>query len=185
LNITLLSVNITTIPTTKGIYQAADVAFKNNTYGGKVEGKKVMSFGITQNTFTALSTAQPGESYDVTVVKNDKGFNDWTSIAKAGAVAPAVAASTPGKPASATPARSSYETPEERAQRQVFIVRQSSLNCAVATLAVGSKGLKHDDVIATAKFYEKYVFSTGVDDNATGFDDLPAFGPEFEVPQVN
>lgn len=176
MNITILSVDIKTTPTAKGSYQTADVAYKNNSFQGKVEGKKVMSFGATKDSFTTLATAQPGESYEVTIVKNDKGYNDWVSMAKAtaGAASPAAA---PSKAATVAP-RSTYETPEERAQRQVLIVRQSSLSSAVNTLTAGAKTPPAvESVIALAKQYESYVFGYG----ASGFDDLPSDIPEFPV----
>ena len=76
MKIQVLSVQIITTPTAKGSYQTADVAYKNLTFQGKVEGKKVMSFGATKDSFSALATAQPGDIFDVNVVKNDKGYND-------------------------------------------------------------------------------------------------------------
>ena len=160
MNITILSVDIKTVPTAKGSYQTADVAYKNNSFQGKVEGKKVMSFGATKDSFSTLALAQPGESYEVTIVKNDKGYNDWVSMAKAeaGASSPAVSAPAGGKAPAATP-RSTYETPEERAQRQVLIVRQSSLSAAVNLLLAGAKTPPSvENVLAVAKQFEDYVF---------------------------
>jgi hypothetical protein len=160
MNITILSVDIKTVPTAKGSYQTADVAYKNNSFQGKVEGKKVMSFGATKDSFSTLALAQPGESYEVTIVKNDKGYNDWVSMAKAeaGANSPAVSAPAGGKAPAATP-RSTYETPEERAQRQVLIVRQSSLSASVNLLLAGAKTPPSvESVLAVAKQFEDYVF---------------------------
>jgi hypothetical protein len=160
MNITILSVDIKTVPTAKGSYQTADVAYKNNSFQGKVEGKKVMSFGATKDSFSTLALAQPGESYEVTIVKNDKGYNDWVSMAKAeaGASSPAVSAPAGGKAPAATP-RSTYETPEERAQRQVLIVRQSSLSASVNLLLAGAKTPPSiESVLAIAKQFEDYVF---------------------------
>ena len=160
MNITILSVDIKTVPTAKGSYQTADVAYKNNSFQGKVEGKKVMSFGATKDSFSTLALAQPGESYEVTIVKNDKGYNDWVSMAKAeaGAISAAVSAPAGGKAPAATP-RSTYETPEERAQRQVLIVRQSSLSASVNLLLAGAKTPPSvESVLAIAKQFEDYVF---------------------------
>lgn len=162
MNITILSVEVKTVPTAKGSYRTADIAYKNNTFQGKVEGKKIMSFGATKDTFDALSVAQSGDSYEVTVVKNDKGYNDWVSVVKAqaGAPSPAAAAPTAGKAASPSP-RSTYETPEERAQRQVLIVRQSSVSSAIALLTAGAKTPPStQSVLETAKQLEAYVFGT-------------------------
>ena len=161
-------------------YQLLEVTFKNLTYG-KTESKKLMPFGANAEAFKALSIAQAGSTWDVSVTKNAQGYNDWTSVSASNG-SPAASAGAPAKVVNnaAPAARSSYETPEERAQRQILIVRQSSLSAAVATLAVGSKGVKPDDVIAVAKQYENYVFDIK-DPGPSGFEDLPSF----DVPEVN
>lgn len=159
-------------------YQLLEVTFKNLTYG-KTESKKLMPFGANAEAFKALSIAQAGSTWEVSVTKNTQGYNDWTSVkSSAGGPEPAAPVKAAGNASPA--ARSSYETPEERAQRQVLIVRQSSLSAAVATLAVGSKGLKPADVIAVAKEYENYVFDIK-DPGPSGFEDLP----NFDVPEVS
>jgi uncharacterized GH25 family protein len=186
MNITLLSVEVQTVPTAKGSYQKANVAYKNNSFQGKVEGKQIMSFGATKNAFTTLSTAAPGTTYEVEIVKNDKGYNDWISLspATAGAAAPVAtpAAGVTGKPSAAASPRSTYETPEERAQRQVMIVRQSSLSTAVSTLAVGSKKeINPEDVVQTAKRFEAYVL--GLDTPTTDDGSIAAMESD-EFPDV-
>ena len=189
MNITILNVTVETKPTAKGSYQQADVAFKNNTYGGKVEGKKVMSFGATADAFKTLALAQPGEIYEVSIVKNDKGYNDWVSMQKAVAAGTPVAANVPGvqRGSTATPApRSNYETPEERAQRQVYIIRQSSASSAIALHGIGAKAApKVDDVIATAKKLEAYVLNQAKLGGDTGFDDIPDLDPSFDNGEPN
>ena len=183
MKIQILSVDVKTVPTAKGSYQAAEIAFKNLTYQGKVEGKKLMSFGATGETFKVLANAAGGDIFEITVVKNDKGFNDWTAAVPSteGAASPVTAsptggASKPGSPAPAA-ARSSYETPEERALRQVLIVRQSNINAAVAMLTAGAKSPpKIAEVFAVAKQFEQYVFGTEPDHS--GFDTMTDDMPE-------
>ena len=158
MNITLLSVDIKTVPTAKGSYQTADVAYKNNSFQGKVEGKKVMSFGATKDSFATLATASPGESYEVTIVKNAAGYNDWVSMVKGEANAAPAASAAPKAPNAAP--KSNYETSEERAQRQVYIIRQSSLTNAVSTLSVGSKAAPSPDaVVNLAQRYVDFVLN--------------------------
>jgi len=185
MNVTILSVEVKTIPTNKGSYQKAEVAYKNNSFQGKVEGKAVMSFGATAGAFKTLSQAQSGETYEVEVVKNAAGYNDWTSLTPAGlSTAPGAApAATTNKPSTATPVRSTYETPEERAAKQVYIIRQSSLSAAVSTLSVGAKVLKPDDVITLATKYVNFVMGVK-DKGASGFEDIPDFADE-EFPSPN
>lgn len=175
MNITILSVDIKTVPTAKGSYSVAEVAFKNNSFQGKVEGKKVMSFGGGAKAFQTLQNAVTGDTFDVEVVKNAQGYNDWVSMVKAAvADAPIGASNSTSKPA----ARSSYETAEERAQRQVLIVRQSSLGHAVSSLSIGAKTApKFDDIVALARQFEQYVFGvTGME--GSGFDDMPNDFPD-------
>ena len=185
MQIQIITTSLETKPTAKGSYQQLEVVFKNLTFQGKVESKKLMSFGAGAPTFKTLSTAAAGAIYDIAVVKNDKGFNDWTSASPTDGTAPPPAAATPaaaseyGAKTTTTP-KSTYETPEERALRQVLIVRQSSVSSAVAMLSVGSKApLKAADVIATATELVDYVFGMAkVDTGPTGFDDIPDFEGE-------
>ena len=181
MQISIISVSVETKPTQKGSYQQLEVVYKNLTFQGKVESKKLMSFGAAASTFKVLSQAQAGNVFEVTTVKNDKGYIDWTAAAQTtGEVAPAAAATT-GYASKATPApKSNYETPEERAQRQILIVRQSSVSSAVALLSTGAKTTpKVADVIAAAKELESYVFGVeAADTGPTGFDDLPDFEAE-------
>ena len=160
MQITIVSVSVETKPTSKGSYQVAVVAYKNEQ--GKIEGKNIMSFGATGNTFKTLSAASQGEVYNITTVKNDKGYWDWTNAergtANAGTTVPRQTASQ----GNASP-RSSYESAEERAKKQVYIVRQSSIANAVDLLSVGGKSApKVEDVLAVAKQFEDFVFSTTV-----------------------
>lgn len=178
MQIQIIATSVETKPTQKGSYQQLEVTFKNLTYN-KTESKKVMSFGANANAFKALADAQPGSVWDVEVTKNAQGYNDWTSV-KPSVAGQASEPTNASKP-STTSARPAYETPEERAQRQVFIIRQSSLSAAVATLSVGAKGVKPSDVIALATEYTDFVLNgPAVDRGPTGFDDLP----DFDIPEV-
>lgn len=178
MKIQILSVSVTTHPTQKGSYQMADVAYKNLTFQGKVEGKKIASFGVTKDSFTTLATAQPNDVYEVNVVKNDKGYNDWVSLAKGSADASNTvstpAASTGYATAASAPRTSTYETPEERAKKQVYIIRQSSISSAIAALSCGTKSApKVGEVLEYARHLEAHVFDLNV-----SFPDVP----EFEFP---
>jgi hypothetical protein len=189
MRITILSVDIKTIPTAKGSYQTAEVAFKNDSFQGKVEGKKIMSFGATAPSFKVLQSAQSGKSYEVEIIKNDKGFNDWVGMVPATAGAPAASqaavvglSTAPKAGASFAPTKSTYETAEERAVKQVYIVKQSSLSAAINTLSVGAKKLEPAAVMILAQTYTDFVFGKAAT-GPTGFEDLPDF-PADEFPQV-
>lgn len=184
MKIQIIATSVETKPTAKGSYQQLEVTFKNLSYSGKVEAKKIMSFGAGASAFKVLSEASPGQAFDVTVVKNAQGYNDWTVVTPAtGLIDPPPTAITSPK-AAVGATKSTYETPEERAQRQILIVRQSCLNVACNTLGVGAKVVKPDDVIGVAKQYENYVFGIEAFAKASpgpsGFEDLP----DFDVPEV-
>ena len=148
-------------------YQEIEITYK--TENGQVANKKLMSFS-NPSVFNHIKGLAKGEVVNVTTVKNAKGFWDWTGIGNEGDAPVA----TQSKPATAQAGGrvtgSNYETKEERAARQVFIIRQSSLSTAVELLG---QGKSVDEVIATAKQFEAYVFSK--DANPTkeiNFDDL-------------
>jgi hypothetical protein len=148
-------------------YQEIEITYK--TENGQVSNKKLMSFS-NPSVFNHIKGLAKGEVVNVTTVKNAKGFWDWTGIGNEGD-APAA---TQSKPATAQAGGrvtgSNYETKEERAARQILIVRQSSLSSAVELLGAGNSVA---DVIATAKQFEAYVF--GPDANPTkevNFDDM-------------
>ncbi len=168
---------------------ALDIAFKNLTFQGKVEGKVLYSFGGNKGGYDGLLNAQPGEVYDIDVVKNTAGYNDWTTAKKSDgssttATSTTSASSVAGKPAF-TPAKSSYPTDEERAKTQVYIVRQSNLAQAINLLSVGAKTPPSvDNVIATAKQFEDHVFGTSNDkvDVASSFDSLESAEDFDDIP---
>jgi hypothetical protein len=162
-----------------------DIAFKNLTFQGKVEGKKLFSFGGNASAFKVLQSAESGQVYDIDVKKNDAGYNDWTNAV----LSTAGASPTGGSPAprsinNSSPApRSNYETPEERAQKQVYIVRQSSLANSISTLTTGAKAPPSPDaVIALAKEFEQYVFGKEPVDVASAFDNLENSGDFDDIP---
>lgn len=180
MQIQIIATSVETKATAKGSYQQLEVTYKNLSYQGKVESKKLMSFGANAGAFKVLADAVGGSQWEVTVVKNAQGYNDWTTVVAASA-APVPSQQPAGAQARTQPGqtRSTYETPEERAQRQILIVRQSSLSAAIATLSVGAKSVKPDEAIAVAKQYENYVFDVK-DPGPSGFEDIP----DFDVPQV-
>lgn len=164
MKIQVLSVSVQTVPTAKGSYQVADVAFKNLTFQGKVEGKKIMSFGATKDSFGVLATAQKDDIFEVTIVKNDKGYNDWVAMTKGDANAsPQQGTSSTNNQTNvggSTGRVSTYETAEERAKKQVYIVRQSSVGSALTALSCGAKSPpKVDEVLDYAQKLEYYVFN--------------------------
>ncbi len=160
-------------------YEVLEVTFKNLTFG-KVEAKKLMPFGENKSAFDVLSKAVQGETFDIQVVKNAAGYNDWVAAVPAGtAVSGPASGQSTGETGTYTPraapakTSSTYETPEERAKKQVYIIRQSSLSTAVAALSVGTKQApSSSDVINYAKDLEAFVMGIPSIVEGSGFDDM-------------
>lgn len=175
IQIQVLSVTSETKPTTKGSYQMLEVAYKDLGNGGKVGAKKLMSFSKTEGTtFKALADAKALEVYDVELVKGEK-YWEWTQATRnhgsATSSTGSTTATTRTGTASYVPTKSTYETPEERAKKQIFIVRQSSLGHAIELLTTGAKVPPHvDDIIATAERFEAFVFGSSNTEATTSKD---------------
>jgi len=139
----------------KGTYGALTVTYRSN---GKIAEKKLMSFA-NPTVFKYFEKAVKGDTVDVTSVKNEKtGYWDWTGIGTGEAqVATPSSANTS---ATTRVTGSNYETKEERAVKQRYIVRQSSVANAISALAISAKSTpKSGEIITLAKQFEEYVFS--------------------------
>lgn len=149
-------------------YQSLEVTYKGG--DGKVGNKKLMSFS-NPSVFKAAGSWNKGDVVEIVSQKDDQGYWQWTGIGTEGGAQVAqqpAAAATGG----ARVTGSNYETKEERAARQVMIVRQSSLSTAVNSLVVGAKASPSAEVvIAYAKELEGYVLGVGKDEDVT-FDDF-------------
>lgn len=160
MNITIVSKAIETVPTAKGSYQKAIVTYKNEQ--GKNETKNILSFA-NKEVWNVVAEAQPGDKFVAKSEKNKNGYWEWIALTR-GSAAPAT---NPGVPAlaNAVPQRGNWETPDERAKKQVYIVRQSSISAAIATLSVGAKTAPSSEaILKLAREYEDFVF--GNDDGA-------------------
>lgn len=159
MRIEVLSVENNTLPGKKPgtSYQQLNVAYKNLSQGGKVEGKKIMSFGDTAKTFEVLSASKHGDVFEV---DNQKKGDYWVWLS-ASAASGEAASAAPVKGATPAP-KSNYETAEERARRQVLIVRQSSLSAAVDSLKIDKAPLDGESVVKLAEYYVDFVFERGL-----------------------
>lgn len=163
MQVTVIDVAQETLSAKNGrTFQQLVVSYKNDK--GMAQAKKLVSFA-NPDLFKAAKSWTKDQIINVKTVKNDKtGYWDWVGLE-----GETVAESKPT--ASATRVTgSNYETKEERAARQVYIIRQSSLATAVDLLG---QGASTDTVIKTAKVFETYVLG-----NTGSFDDLPDDIPE-------
>jgi hypothetical protein len=158
MQITVLSVSKNQMMSKAGKpYTQLEIAYKGE--DGQVKGKKLMPFGDSKAAFEGMQAANSGEFWDVTPVKEGE-FWVWTNVKKSDGSS--IVSSTTQTTTTSNQTQvggkvvgSNYETKEERAHRQVLIVRQSSLGHAVEYK--GSKA-SIEDIISTAKTFEDYVF---------------------------
>lgn len=145
-------------------YRVATVQYDAD---GAIRKQNIMSF-VNPAVFRAVQDLQ-GETVDVTLTKNAKGYDEWAAVTAAadGGTSTTVASSATATGAAATRVTgSNFETPVERARRQVLIVRQSSLTSAlkyieIAGINVGSK----QDVFGIAQDFVDFVFDDGEEEN--------------------
>lgn len=122
--------------------QIADQAFHNNVFKFNAPLKK------------KLASLKSGDV--IIIVKEKKGdFWNVTEIRKGDASqASASSLASPTAPKSG----GTWETPEERAKKQLYIIRQSSIGHAVTLLAAnGGKKNTPEEVILAAEKFVKYV----------------------------
>lgn len=155
----------------RGKYDLLTVDYKDLSQD-KNATKKVVSF-TNKDVYNTLKAAQSGEEFTVTAVKGEQ-YWEWQNVSPRGQ---APAESTGGnvaasKPAATTP-KSTYETPEERAKKQLYIVRQSSIGAAINLLKTEKVIPSVADIIATAKQFESYVFGVEMPANINSLPPLP------------
>lgn len=138
-------------------YRDADGAIKEKCFHNN-------SFKFVPGLKTALSNLSPGVVFEMEQIKEGE-FLNVKSIKPSTATSKATPVAVPGNAEAykATPhasPKSTYETPEERAKKQVYIVRQSSISAAIAYIG---KAATIEQLLTTAKAFEAYVFSTSVE----------------------
>lgn len=149
--VTMSAVEITTAP--KG-YKVAEVKYMRD---GKEESRKIMSFAAKEAFAKLQSMTVFPVDVNIVMEKNAKtGYWDWKDI-EFNTTKEATKVAAGGKVVG-----SNWETPEERARRQVMIVRQSSISNAIALLAaIHPKGIPDTidvaEVTALANGFEQWV----------------------------
>ena len=155
------------VKTAKGGYNKLNATYKAP--DGKIVSRGIFDFAKPA-IYKAFDQAAPNDVFDVEEEKNAKGYWEFVTVTKAttinsttvdsgGAASGTTGGAVTGKSGGMAAPRSNFETPEERAERQRYIVRQSSLGHAIelATLN-GDKKAATADIIKTAKTFESFVF---------------------------
>ena len=181
MRIKIINVDIEQKDNGKGrTYEIAEILYQA---GDRKSEFKMLSFSNPAG-FKLIKDAKKGDEFDVTITKNDAGYNQWADVKPAGATEIGGASSVPdSKPKSFGGAQSrDFETKEERQQRQVLIVRQSSLTNAIAVLTTGVKAPPDADAVKKlAQEFVDFVFQADTKfdnvEQATGLldmeDDIP------------
>ena len=142
--------------TQKDKYSIAEVTYRSLDREGKVSSKKVMSFNKCYET---ASKAQKDEVYDVTSEKDKNDYWVWTGMVKSdeSTIQGVSASSATTRVAKST---NTYETPEERALKEIRLARKNGLNVAVEYLKA-TKGAKFnvDEVIAVAERFADFALA--------------------------
>ena len=162
--IKIVAVELNTAKTKTGKdYQVVEVTYKNMSFEGKVESKKHNQYG-DKTVFNVLKDAQPGAEFTIERKKDDAGYWQWIGISSGGQSSVSSSTySSPAKPSANTAPKSTYETAEERAKKQVYIIRQSSINSAINLLKTDKKAPTVEEVLGVAKCFEDYVFGLNLD----------------------
>lgn len=138
---------------------------------GQRRKQNIMSF-TNPAVYKAVTSGQfTGETVEVDIIKNAKGYDEWTAIQAAGTGNGASGASAPAPTGTTTSAAtrvtgSNYETAVERARRQVLIVRQSSLSNAIDILKSTEALIEIEEVLPLAQRLVDWVFDEGTDEGA-------------------
>lgn len=161
MKVKILDVAIENVVKGKSRYSKASVAYS---FDGQARTQNIMSF-VNPDVFKKVQESV-GQEVDVTITKNDAGYNTWAAIGPVGsapsdAPSPASPTAPVGLAAAATRVTgSNYETPAERAQKQVYIVKQSSLSNAIAFLQGQGELDSTDSVRKVAQEFVDFVFDT-------------------------
>lgn len=140
---------------------------------GKEKERTLVGIGDTKAVLETLSSASAGEVYDVALKKDGEYWN-WVGLEKLDRVSGSSKASERVASGRETSGSNSYEsrfeTPQERAARQVLIVRQSSVSNALEYLKATRQGGEFDisDIFGAARMMEDFVYGRMSKEDADG-----------------
>lgn len=136
-----------------GGYESLEVTYKDLTGGGKVGGKKLVSFGPYKHVFEVAKGWAEGQVINVEIEKID-GYWAWTSTTEG--EAPDVSPTQESPKVDAPKATKQQWVPDEVRQR--LIVRQSALERAISYEVYQNNSASIEDVLSTAERFVDWVF---------------------------
>ena len=153
--ITVIAVEDTFVPNDKGGYNKLAVTYKT-IYKGmeKTDTKKIMSF-VNKEVYDALKNAGSGSKWTISSEKEGE-YRVWKAAVQSNGGSQGSSSTTASK---STPvsSRGDWETSEERARKQVYIIKQSSITSAIALLKTDKKATSLAEVLDTAQKLTDFV----------------------------
>jgi hypothetical protein len=149
-------------PGQKAPYGKATVYY---TYNGEPRKQTIVSI-FNPGIFKQVNELEQGTEIEVEVIKNEDGFNQWKTLTVLGA-RDSAAKATPTGTATAGVTKvtgSNYETRDERAARQVLIVKQSSLAQAIAYFGTDARAQSVESILEVAQTFADWVFAQDAED---------------------
>jgi hypothetical protein len=145
-------------------YTVLDISYKNVTFQDKVESKKHNQYG-DKTVYATLKDAKKGDVFTILREKDDAGYWQWVGIEQ-GENAPMAATKAAPQTATAAP-KSNFETPDERAKKQVYIIKQSCLAQAIQVTKTDKKNPTIEEVFYVADIFVDWVLGTNPDAEKT------------------
>lgn len=145
----------------KGGYNKLSVTYDSMYQGkSKTDTKKIMSFASPE-AYNALKSAAPDSKWMITSEKEGE-YRVWkNAVPSNGQAAPSTGTtSTTASKGTPVASRGDWETSEERARKQVYIVKQSSISAAIALLKTDKKQPEVAEVLKVAQEFTDFVFGT-------------------------
>ena len=136
-------------PYVKDKYGRLDIEYIT---GGKQQKKTLTAVAETKNVVNVLKDASVGDSYEIKLEKDGQYWN-WVDAVQAGQNE-----EKPVKTHFQAGTKGNWETPEERAARQVYIIKQSSLANAISfQQAFSANPTSIEDVLEVAQVFTDWV----------------------------
>lgn len=145
-----------------GTYDAWQLIYRTTDNEVKDVTKPIQGLRFNASLKNGLESLSVGDEFTLVMERNANGYFDVKSVEKGIKDVQETSKEPDGNRAPVRSGKvtgSNYETPEERAKRQVLIVRQSSVSNALDFAKISMKDpVTLEDILAWAKEIEKHVF---------------------------
>ena len=158
MKVTIKDVNIERVVKGKTKYSKATVAY---IYNGEQRTQNIVDFA-NPSIFKQVQELI-GQEVEVTLTKNAQNFNEWSAVEVLGNQTSAASSGFAETPKTTRVSGSNYETAEERAKKQVYIIKQSSISNAIDLYSntgfERNESFNVEDILRTAQQFTDWVLS--------------------------